>query len=394
MSDNLDNVTQLDLDQPPEPRKGLIKKIVLFSAAIAAVCSVLALILFTDGLNMDSIRRWVKYMNVSENGTYGTYAFDSHGSNRYGEFDDGLAIASVSGLNTYDENGGERFIVQEQLALPQLLLNDQLAVAYDVGGHSLLAVDRKNGEVLRLKENRPILDADLSSGGYLCTSSSASGYKSVLSVYNPNQDLIYRWLSSTTYIPLCAVSPDGKQMAAVALGQSDGVFESSIHIFATNSEEIQQTISLGSELIYDLMFVDGSTICAVGEDSVIYVSASGELLGSCTYGENYLKDFNSGGNGFLTLSLNMYRAGNRYSLLTVDNRGRKIAELYLGSEVLSLSANGRYIAVLTPEALTIYTENLSVYHETVETGNATAVLMREDGSVLLLGNGQGRLYIP
>ena len=42
MSDNLDNVTQLDLDQPPEPRKGLIKKIVLFSAAIAAVCSVLA----------------------------------------------------------------------------------------------------------------------------------------------------------------------------------------------------------------------------------------------------------------------------------------------------------------------------------------------------------------
>ena len=73
MSDNLDNVTQLDLDQPPEPRKGLIKKIVLFSAAIAAVCSVLALILFADGLNMDSIRRWVKYMNVSENGTYGTY---------------------------------------------------------------------------------------------------------------------------------------------------------------------------------------------------------------------------------------------------------------------------------------------------------------------------------
>jgi len=282
MSDNLDNVTQLNPDQSPEPQKGLIKKMVLFSVVIAVVCSVLALFLFADGLNLDSIRRWVKYMNVSDSGTYGMYAFDSHGSNRYGQFDDGLAIASVSGLNTYDENGEERFVVQEQLALPQLLLNDDLAVAYDVGGHNLLAVQRKNGEVLRLEENRPILDADLSSGGYLCTSSSASGYKSVLSVYNHEQDLVYRWLSSTTYIPLCAVSPDGKMLAAVALGQSNGVFESKICIFATNSEEIQQTISLGSQLIYDLLFVDGSTICAIGEDSVMYLSPAGEELGSCS----------------------------------------------------------------------------------------------------------------
>ena len=96
----------------------------------------------------------------------------------------------------------------------------------------------------------------------------------------------------------------------------------------------------------------------------------------------------------MTLALNMYRAGNRYRLVTVDNKGNKIAELYLGKEILDLSSSGRYIAVLTPEGLTIYTQNLAVYHETLETGNATSVLMREDGSVLLLGNGKGHLYIP
>ena len=59
-----------------------------------------------------------------------------------------------------------------------------------------------------------------------------------------------------------------------------------------------------------------------------------------------------------------------------------------------MSACGRYLAVLTTEGLTIYTQDLTVYAETVETGNATAVVMRKDGSVLLLGGGQGRLYIP
>lgn len=389
-----DNVTHLDLEQTPEPKKGLVKKIILMAISLILVLGFVALFLFTDGLNIDTLRRWVKYMNVSDDGIYGMYAFDSHSSNRYASFDDGLAVASVSGLNVFDENGEERFVLQEQLELPQLMTSQDLAVAYDVGGNSLIALHRRNGEVLRLEEKRPILDADLSVNGHLCVSSSASGYKSVLSVYNPEQELVYRWLSSTTYIPLCAISSDGKTMAAVALGQQDGTFESTVYVFRTDSEEIQQTVSLGNELYYDLQFVGNGALLAVGESSVQCVNVNGEVLGSCSYGDQHLKNFETGGDGFLTIATNMYRAGNRYSLLTVDHKGNKIAEAYIGQEILDMSVSGKYIAVLTPDALTIYTQNLAVYHETRETGNATSVLIRKDGSVLLLGNGQGRLYVP
>lgn len=388
-----DNVTQLELDETPE-RRQIWKKILMFAAVVVVVCGVVALFLFNDGLNLDSLRRWVKYMNVSEDGTYGVYSFDSNSNNRYASFDGGLAVASISGLNTYDEAGNEVFVLQEQMSLPQILTGGDLTVAYDVGGNCLMTLHRRNGEVLRLEEKRPILDVDLSAGGYICISSSASGYKSVLSVYNQEQALVYRWLSSTTYIPLCAVSKDGKTMAAIGLGQTDGVYESNLYLFQTNSEDIQYTVSLGNQLIYDLFFVNDKVLCVVGEDMVQFVDTDGTYIGSCSYGDSYLKDFDGAGDGFLTLALNMYRAGNRYSLMTVDENGNRIAELYVGQEILDLSSCGRYLAVLTPEKLTIYTEDLNVYHETLETGNATAVLMREDGSVLLLGNGQGRLYVP
>ncbi len=388
-----DNVTRMEPEQSPN-RRGLWKKIVVFAVVVAAVCGLVALILFSDGLNLDSLRRWVKYMNVSGDGSYGVYTFDSHSSNRYESFGDGLAVASVSGLTVFDEQGEELFSLQKQMALPQLQVRGDLAMVYDVGDGSLLALHRKNGEVLRLEENRAILDADLSDGGYLCTSSSASGYKSVLSVYNGSQNLIYRWLSSTTYIPLCTVSADGRWLAAVGLGQSGGAFESSLLLFRTDSEEIQRSVSLGSQLIYDLMFVGDKTICAVGETSVRFLSLDGELLGSYAYEDRYLKDFTDGGDGFLTLAVNMYRAGNRYTLVTVDEKGRELASVYLGQEILDLSACGRYIAALTPEGLTVYTQSLSVYAETVDTGSATSVVMRKDGSVLLLGNGQGKLYLP
>ena len=388
-----DNVTRMEPEQPSGHR-GLWKKIVVFAVIVAAVCGLVALILFSDGLNLDSLRRWVKYMNVSGDGSYGVYSFDSHSSNRYESFGDGLAVASVSGLTVFGEQGEELFTMQKQMALPQLQVRGDLAMAYDVGGGSLLALHRKNGEVLRLEENRAILDADLSEGGYLCISSSASGYKSVLSVYNSSQNLIYRWLSSTTYIPLCSVSADGRWLAAVGLGQSGGAFESSLLLFRTDSEDIQRSVSLGSQLIYDLMFVGDKTICAVGETSVQFLSLEGELLGSYAYEDRYLKDFTDGGDGFLTLAVNMYRAGNRYSLVTVDEKGRELASVYLGQEILDLSACGRYIAALTPEGLTVYTQSLSVYAETADTGSATSVVMRKDGSVLLLGNGQGKLYLP
>lgn len=387
-----DNVTELGLEQVPQKR-GLVKKLLLLIVVVLLVCALVALFLFSDGLNLDSLRRWVKYMNVDE-GTYGVYSFDSHSSNRYATFADGLAVASVSGLDAYDKNGGELFVIQQQMDLPQLQVVGSMAMVYDVGGKKLIALHERSGEVLRLEENRAILDADLSSGGYICMSSSASGYKSVLSVYNDDQDLIYRWLSSTTYIPNCAISPDGKTMVAVGLGQSDGAFESSLYFFKTDAEEIQTTLSLGSDLIYDVLFVDTGTICIVGESGVQYVNTKGEHLGTYSYEDQYLKDFDAGGDGFLTLSVNMYRAGNRYSLITVDEKGQEIASLYIGQEILDLSVCGRYIAVLTTEGLSVYTQNLTIYAETIETGNATAVVMREDGSVLLLGNGQGHLYIP
>ena len=390
-----DNVTELGLElETAHDRKGLLKKILAIVAATVFVCGVVAVVLFGESLNLDNFRRWFKYMNIVQDGTYGSYSFDSHSSNRYGSFSDGLAVASVSGLDAYDENGGELFILQQQMALPQLMVKGELAVAYDVGGYHLLALHARNGEVLRLEENRAILDADVSSGGHICVSSSASGYKSVLSVYNEKQQLVYRWLSSTTYIPHCAISPDGKMLVAVGLGQSGGNFESTLYYFRTDSEEIQMSVSLGSDLIYDVYFTESGNICAIGELGVQCINQKGDVLGSYLYEEPYLKDYDLGGKGFLTLSVNMYRAGNRYSLVTVDDTGHKIAGTYIGQEILDISAAGRYVAVLTSDGLTVYTQNLTVYASTIETGNATAIVMREDGSVLLIGNGEGRLYIP
>lgn len=377
----------------PPIRRELLRKIAWMLLVVLAVCGSLALFLFPEVINLDALRRRVKYWNISEE-ELGNYSFDDHNSNAYGSLNGGLAVASVGGLSTYRADGTELVVSQAQMGLPQLQVGKQIAMAYDVGGTTLLAVEANGGEVLRVSSEKAILDADLSPDGSLCYMTSAAGYKSVLAVYDHRQELIYRWLSSSTYMPLCAIGPEGKTVATVGLDQHAGSFESTLNLFRTDSEEITKTVSLGNQLIYELTYLDNGGICAIGESGVQIFDEQAEPIGTYSYEDKYLKDYHCGGDGFLTLSLNMYRAGNRYWLMTVNESGEEIASVYIGEEILDLSVCGKYIAVLTNGGLTIYNRSLDIYAETETADQATAVLMREDGSALLLGAGRGRLYIP
>ena len=370
------------------------KRVVLLTLVAVAVCSLISLFLFSEEFNLDRVRRWAKYLTVRNDEGYGSFSFDSHSSNCYENYHEGLVVASIGGISVFDEKGSEQFFVQQQMQLPSLRVAGDVAMAFDVSGNNLIVVDRKKGELLKLEEAYPILDADLSAKGALCLSSSANGYKSVISVYNNEQQLIYRWLASSMYFPLCAMSSNEKDLAAIAVGQKDGQFESKICYLKTDSDQILNEVSLGNELIYDIDFVKPDLLCAVGENTTQFVTLKGEPVGKYRYEDSYLKDFDFGGDGFLTISTNMYRAGNRYSLATVDFSGDEIATRFIGEEILDVSASGNYIAVLTPGKLKIYTKSLSVYCEMDEAADATSVVMREDGSAILICAGRGELYLP
>lgn len=372
----------------------LFKRVLLFAGILLLVCLLVVLFVFRDSLNIDGVCRWFKYMNVKEDGTYGSYSFDSHSSNAYGSLQDGLAVASVGGLRVFDAYGNELGASQAQISLPVLDTSERYAMLYDAGGSALLVMDDAGSEVLRLTEEKSVLDADLASDGSLCYSSAVSGYKSVLTVYDDRQQLVYRWLSSSVYMPVCSVSVDAEYLAAVGLGQKDGAFLSTLYLFRTDSEQISATVSLGGQLIYELQILEDGTVCAIGEQSAVFASLDGTVLGEYVFEDVFLKDYDAGGDGFLTLSVNMYKAGNRYSLLTVDHTGAELASLYIGQEILDISSCGKYIAVLTGSELSVYDRHFQLYYETTDIGTASAVTMRDDGSVILTGGGQGTLYIP
>ena len=282
-----DNVSKLNTRRPHRAAK----RVVVFVLLAVFVCAAVALYVFRDSLNLDAARRFVRYLDVRSAAEAERITFDAHSANQYADVNGSLAIASVSGLRVYTDQGEELSAVLASLTTPQVNCGGKFAMAYDAGGYCLVAAHASKGEA--------IFDADIASDGSICYVSSESGYKTVAYVYNDKQQMIYRWLSSSQFLPLCTVNSGAKTLACVSMGQSGGIYESSVVLLKTDSDQIEKTISLGNEMIYDLKFTDAATLCAVGESSVSFLTAEGARLGRYDYADASLKACTFGGRGVL-----------------------------------------------------------------------------------------------
>lgn len=389
MSDNTFNVTKLGVIRPRR-----LWRVILLCLTVAVVAAALVLVLFSEELDLDSAFRRLRYGAPEKRAGYGSFSFAPHATNRYALFDGGVAIAFSSGLETRGENGVVTYSAATVMEEPAVKTAKELLLHYSVGGSELSLIHAEKGEVLKLSSEGGFYDADLSSGGTLCTAAAESGYKTVLRVYDADQKEVYRWFSASRFMPLCAVSPHGERAAAVSLGQSEGSFESVLHLFSTREEEPVADISLGSDLVYDLRYTDDGTLCVVTESALFWFDDEGEQTGRCDILSGYLSDFDLSGDKFSLLRLNMFQTGEQCTVAAVNNKGEELGSVYYADPVLDISANGKYAAVLTSRKLTVYRRDLSVYAECANETGASVVLLRPDGTAFLLTDSASSLFIP
>lgn len=374
-----DNVTKLNA----VPKR----RLVLLIVAAVVVTLALVLLLFSEQLDLASLGRKLRY-----GGERQTYSFDAHSSNRFAPYGDGLAVVSTGGLKAMGGDGKTLLTVAQPLSEPAVQTGRDVTIFWDIGGETLTAA-RGGEQVFTFKTDGAILDADISSGDTMCIAASEEGYKTVLRVYDRSRKETYRWFSSSRFFSVCAVSPDGRRMAAVSLGQADGVFESTLCWYRTDEENVQQMLSLGDTLVYDLRFLDRDTLLIVTESGVRIVSADGRTRGEYDFAQRYYRGC-AYGDGFTLVALDLFQAGNRSVIVTLDDSGKLLGEYYTEAELLDVDVCGRYCALLTAQSLTVLRRDLGVYAETDNTTMATSAVLRGDASAILISDRSAVEYVP
>ena len=371
-----------------------IRGFLSFALMLAAVLLVVLFAAYRDGTGFDILRRYLHYGRSEQVGGATVYRYESASKNRFALLGESLVVLSDASLSLYDSAGEEVFSTPVTMAAPALASGGGRAVAYDVGGTALYVVDA-SGLLLELTadEEEPYISATLNKNGQLAVTAQKRGYKGSVKVYGrtPGPEPVFEFKSSQRFVSDGYVL--GDTLAAVTLGQENGVFVSNIVLYRMPGEDPAANYSVTGGLVAAIGEQEGRLV-TVSDSVLTCAGTGGEISGSYSYDGSYLRDYDLGGTGFTALLLNRYRSGSVGRLVTVDKNGEELGSLDIREEVLNISASGRYLAVLYADHLSVYNQDLQAYATLQGTGDARDVLMRSDGSVLLLSGGSASLFLP
>lgn len=377
-------------------RPGRLRRIVLPLLVFAAVLGVVAFAALRDVNSMDSLRRLFTYNKVrqSADGKAELFRFDSDRSAKYELLGDKLLIVSTTRISLLSDQGEELWTQTVSFTNPAVRRGAQTAAVYDVGGKALYIVGER-GLVRDMGDEcgNGILSASVNGSDYLALTTLKSGYRAAVSVYDPSGAPVFTFNSSERYVSDACVLSDNRHLAAVTLGEADGVFAATLSFYAFDSEKAVSTTTLGGSMALSLRNFGGA-LAVLEDDRLAVFNADGSPLGSYRYEYPYLRGESGGSPDFAVLLLSRYRSGSALRLVTVDAEGTVLGSLDARREILDVSAAGRYVAVLYGDSLTVYTSDLAEYATLSDTDFARQAIMRTDGTVLLLGAARAWLFVP
>lgn len=326
---------------------------------------------------------------ISGSKTTKQISFDINADNLYKWIDSGLVIVSGTGIQLITENGETLLADTAILQNPAVAQGKEIAAVWSIGNKDFYTVGNSKGAVLT-STDKEVINISVNSEGWTAVSAQESGYKGAVSVYNNKHKQVYKWSSGDGYLVNAIISDSSDKMASLTINETGSV----LHFFSLGSTEQRGSYTAENSVLFDLAFLSNSSVCALSSNMAYFLNEKGSLISKYDFAGGYLKDYSLEGSGFAALFVGKYKAGNTGTIVTLSPTGTTLGKLDINNEVLSFSARGKYVAVLYTDTLVVYRSDMSVYAKLSDTGNIRQVIMRSDGSVVMLSNSGAAVYKP
>ena len=377
------------LRQKKKPRKWLwltLTVLVVLGAVAAAV--------LWDANSFDGLRRSIIYARAEkdETGCAKLYYYENDATSRFAAIDGSLVTVAANQVRVLDERSQVLYQNSVRFLHPDLVSGGGVAVAYDIGGTVLYALDSK-GLRWQQETEGELIAVTVNPHGYVTAVYNKSGAKAAVTVWDSSGAAVFTFQSAQRFVMTAALGQDDRTLAAVTMGQEDGKFQSFLVLYHTDSDKMVATTPVDGGVAYALETLQRE-FCTVTEQGLYLLDSGGELKASYSYGGQFLRRCVVGDGGWAALLLSRYKSGGYASLITVDGDGNELGGCDIDGEVLDISTAGRYVAVLFSDRLTIYDKYLTEVATLPDVSEVRAVLMRADGSAVLAGASGASLYLP
>ena len=385
----------LQEEQPRRLRqKKKSRKWLWLTLTVLVVLGAVAAAVLWDANSFDGLRRSIIYARAEkdETGCAKLYYYENDATSRFAAIDGSLVTVAANQVRLLDERSQVLYQNSVRFLHPDLVSGGGVAVAYDIGGTALYALDSK-GLRWQQETEGELIAVTVNPHGYVTAVYNKSGAKAAVTVWDSSGAAVFTFQSAQRFVMTAALGQDDRTLAAVTMGQEDGKFQSFLVLYHTDSDKMVATTPVDGGVAYALETLQRE-FCAVTEQGLYLLDSGGELKASYSYGGQFLRRCVVGDGGWAALLLSRYKSGGYASLITVDGDGNELGGCDIDGEVLDISTAGRYVAVLFSDRLTIYDKYLTEVATLPDVSEVRAVLMRADGSAVLAGASGASLYLP
>ena len=338
------------------------KKIVIF-VLIAILISAIAVLTilyvknkeFRDWIDIQIFRKEISQDRVAiieleENQSSNVYAF-----NKY------IGILNKNKLSLYGSTGAEEASLDIEISSPVFH-----------SANRFLVVGEKNGKKVYLIENKEIIwqseiegsisQVYVNKNGYTAIIIGGTSYKSVVQVFDPDGNALFKKFLPSTISMDVAISNDNKYLAIAEVDTSGTVIQSNIRVISiekartdpSNSEENNYK-STQNELIVDIEYQDKDRIVCMYTDAISIIENGLETVVHQNKDKKVIAQSIKLNNNFVTIeeeTSGIFSANSIVNIVDVDTKDTKkytietsIKEIYTKDDmiVLNLGTEAEFI---------------------------------------------------
>jgi len=338
-------------------KSSLLKKILsvlLILAVLAAVAYIVIDALVDDGRTVvQVVKDAVDSKKDSETVSSAKFSFDAYSDNVFEELNGGIVIVSASAYQVFDNTGEIVGRGTKAFSNPAADSGSGGAVLWSQGGKDVLMVS-PNGATKAIDSENSVISASINDGGYVAVAAEQSGYKGLVTVYDPQGEAVYKWFSGSGYLIDASVNNSNTGMAALTISDSG----SRLVAYSFGSEEEQGAYTDSENVYFDMGYIAENRICAVSDSKAVFVSGKCEYNAEYSFEGWYLRDYALEGNGYAVFVLGTYRTGGETKIVTVDTNGTVKGSVEASTDVSSINVRGRYIAVSYADSVALYDSSM------------------------------------
>ena len=305
------------------------------------------------------------------------FTFETGSRQYFSLVGDRLVVASSTGLQILNSKGETLQRSVFSMTNPAISVSEDACAFYDVGGKALRVYS--GGDCAELDRDYPIISVQMNSSDYIAAAEQESGYKGLVTVFDPDGSPIYEWYSGSGYVVDAAVSPDSSSLAVLCVESTGSV----VHFFKLDSEVESFSVPVSGELAFRLSFFKNGTFCTLSEDALHFFSGSGKERSVYSFDGSYLVGFKLTSE-LCAVSLSKYVSGSDIILYSFSSDGDLYGSVPLSGEPVSLFAQKQKLLVLCSDRVSVFSRDMrTLKEERVIAGYKDAVITPK-GSVFLL----------